>query len=118
MSDWKKQMGPRTRRKLARVMRAKLRQEPAPSMTDVAAASGVSRTYAYKLVEELETWESKVTFKEEAADLAAVRYEPLMWMFMSGPMIMANIQGEIGNDIFNIPGELGQSEDISDPLLK
>lgn len=106
MSDWKKQMTEAQRRKLARNLRFELRSVPPPPVAQIAADHNISRAYVYQLVEALEAWESKATFEEEVADFnTSAEYSPIVWMFVSGRMNMAHIQGDIGPDIFGAPAD-------------
>lgn len=118
------QMTPAERRYKARKIRALCQVGDRPkTMTEAADIQGVSRTWAYRILEELHTWEDKATFKQEIADIDTqlrrlgsswAACDGTKWFLTSGKLTIAYAKGEL-------PLELetqGSAEDISDPLME
>ena len=108
------------RRTAARVIRY-FDREGKYTMAQIADKVGVSRVTAFRLVKELEQWESEHTFEEEIAEVITRGKQP--GMFLSDRLIMAYVNGEIPSPFKDEP-ELRERASLEvtlegqeDPLL-
>ncbi len=109
------QMTPFERRDKARCIRGMIRTEK--TMAQAHTAHKVSRAHAYRMLEELEAWETAATFEQEAAEVNQIfpKYDSAKWLMVSGRMLTAYAKGEIDASLL---GQRERPEDIGiDPLL-
>jgi hypothetical protein len=95
------------------------------NMQEIADKHGVSLAHAKRIVDELEAWESTVTFQDEADEINSYLpgYHPMKWDLVSGRMLHAYIQGELAGHEKMLGGAAQAEPDIeaadesTDPLL-
>lgn len=108
---------PADQRCLARKLRGRVRNVEIPrTMEESAESLGVSRTHAYRLVGDLETWEAQATRQEEIDELEeqfkfVSKYDPVKWLVVSGQRILDYAHGL--DDISK-----ADNIEMSDSLLK
>jgi hypothetical protein len=109
------------RRAKARCIRALTQMEPAHTVDQAAEKHHVSRTTAYRIIEELEAWERTAIPQMEAAEILAqtrqTAYHPNLWLLTSGKLTLAYMQGQdgIGPEIF---GGQAESNISADPMCE
>lgn len=110
------------RRAKARCIRALTEMEPAKTVEQAAEQHHVSRITAYRLVKELEAWETTATPQDEAREILAQtklkEYDPLVWLFTSGKLTMAYANGHdgIGPELFGGAPNADEQLSAADPL--
>jgi hypothetical protein len=109
-------MDAQERRRKARNIRALSRIDNSAdrkTIDEIIVIHKISKTNAYRILAELEEWETNSTFAQEAADIALSypKYSTKKWLLVSGKMLLAYIQGEISASV------MGSSAPEQDDLL-
>lgn len=118
------QMSEIKRRSKARCIRALTQMDPPKTVDEAALAHNVSRTTAYRIVEELEAWEKTATYQDEADEILAqtkrATYDPYLWLLTSSKMLMAYSQGHdgVGPELFGGSPEPNEVIGTDDPLCE
>lgn len=92
------------RRAKARAIRALTRfTDETCTMEDASKKHGVSRVTGFRMIKDLELWESKASHAAQAHEVNSYLpdYDPLKWVLCSGAMIKAYMDGEISSGILN-----------------
>lgn len=108
MSGVHPEMTPEQRRYKARKVRAMTEVGDNPkSLTEAADTHKISRSTAYRIIEELKTWEAEHTFEQEMADIDAqlrtlgqtwATCTKGRWLLCSGKLLLAYAKREFNPD--------------------